>query len=160
MLVASPRFEPSKSATGRGRSWLIAPGRAAACKNLQDFPERASTIGIDLRSGWRADPDSPRLQPGERLSGDRRARHTQPRCRRVDVSLRLGVRGRSSSLHPCQHAVLSSSEEHSGLWHRRRVQNRTAGRSQSAHRELNRSSSLSELEADAELPRARHVRVA
>jgi hypothetical protein len=34
-------------------------GRAAVCKNLQDVPEHASTIGIDWQSGGRADPDLP-----------------------------------------------------------------------------------------------------
>ena len=29
------------------------------CKNLQDVPEHASTIGIDRRSGRKADPDFP-----------------------------------------------------------------------------------------------------
>ena len=60
VLVASARFEPLETGTtGRRRSWLIAPGRAAVCKNLQDVPEQASTIGIDWQSGGRADPDFP-----------------------------------------------------------------------------------------------------
>jgi hypothetical protein len=56
----TPRdLNPRTGPTGRCRSWLIAPGRATACKNLQDVPEQASMIGIDWRSGGRADPDFP-----------------------------------------------------------------------------------------------------
>jgi hypothetical protein len=32
---------------------------SADCKNLQDVPEQASTIGIDWQSGGKADPDFP-----------------------------------------------------------------------------------------------------
>ena len=42
-----------------GRLCRTAPDRARACKNLQEIPEQASTIGIERRSGGRADPDFP-----------------------------------------------------------------------------------------------------
>src|SRR5205823_13685602 len=59
LLVACPRFEPSRRPTGHGRSWLIAPERAGACKNLQDFPKHASTIGFQRPCCVTADPDLP-----------------------------------------------------------------------------------------------------
>jgi hypothetical protein len=52
----SPR---SRGQTGRRRSWPFTSGHVAVCKNLQDVPEQASTIGIDWQSGGRADPDFP-----------------------------------------------------------------------------------------------------
>jgi hypothetical protein len=52
-------LNPRAGTTGRCRSWLIAPGRAAVCKNLQDVPEQASTIGIGWQSRGRADADLP-----------------------------------------------------------------------------------------------------
>ena len=58
VVVLRPRALNLRGApTGCGRSWLIASERTGACKNLQEIPEQASTIGIERRSGGRADPD-------------------------------------------------------------------------------------------------------